>query len=235
MKPRIILCLTLVLSGILFGCKSPSHPVVNNQNSSRKTIIKTPWKSQKINLYSLAGELTVVDAKKTRIEFTEEGFSHELRILIFVNPKTGNVWVGRDTDFYFENTVGITGGWLGGCILNWDASLIPKTKQEEKLDDVVNRFVTKTPHWKLWEPDADSETFTDLKFVLSTYFFSPFENSSAPGAARLKKFGIKDRAIQLDLESPWGPKGSVWISLDTHEILKAVENGKQTFPKLDAK
>ncbi|MEO7298312.1 MAG: hypothetical protein ABI042_07015 [Verrucomicrobiota bacterium] len=189
-----------------------------------KAIAKTAWNSMKLNLYFPAGEVTVVDAKRAMVEFNG---SFQNAVVVFVNPRTGNVLAGREADFYFETDEGIVGGWLGLSILQWYKSSNPKIKPGEKLDDVVNRFAKNIDAREVFQ---DSEPVTDLASVLRPNFFTAFENSSAMGFTKKNKIEIKGRVLQLDLESGWGAKASVWVSLDTREVVKTVENGKQTFP-----
>ncbi len=194
---------------------------------------KLPWKQTKQTLYSKNGKTVVIDAKRCRFQF-KKGNLHpiEISVLVFVNPATGNVWAGRDVDFYVETDSGIIGGWLPDCILQWRKSFIGKINPGERLDDIAKRFATDKTYRAELITDDDLKPIADLRNVVEPWFFAVQEGGSEPPtSARSKKFQIKDGLLQMDLVGLSAAKATVWVDLDTRKVVKAVENGKQTFPK----
>jgi hypothetical protein len=172
MKPKIILCLALVLSSGLVGYSNIAH--ADETNSSTLTnaaqsyvtaTVKTNWMDAKVNLYRAIGGAVQLDAKREVVTIRYGPYTYDLDVLAFVNPETGNAWVGLSANeqiFYLESESGIIGGKvhftamaLGAArsdeldVINgsmaygdlyWDRSLVPNAKRGEDVDAVIEQF-----------------------------------------------------------------------------------------------
>jgi hypothetical protein len=225
MNPKFLLALALVLSGGLIGCST------TGQAMTMKVITNTTWTARTNALYSLAGTVRLVNTKESvyTFQFTS-AHTGDIPVAVLVNDATKTVWAGRKAEFYIETDSGIVGIRDDVGVLQWDSGLITKLKPGETLDDAVHRFETEVDHPKLGDPPTQ---WIEIRRVLNPWFFTNPEGSSRPwGGSSIKKFAINKGELQLDLESPTGIyKTSVWIDIKTRNIVKAIENGQQVFPK----
>ena len=169
MKPKLILCLALVLSGGLIASADESNaPVSTNAAQSDVTArVKANWMDAKVTLYRAAGGAVQLDAKREVVTVCYEPYTNDWDVLAFVDPETGNAWVGSGIDigqkFYLETETGIICGtvlfWgpivlgaprrdINGVIvgsevggrLNWDRSFVPRVKRGENVDAAIEQF-----------------------------------------------------------------------------------------------
>lgn len=173
MKPKTILGLALVLSGGLCGYSRVARaeetyaPVSTNAASSYvTTILKTNWTDAAIALYRTKGSPIQLNAKREVVTLREGQYTNDIDVLAFVDPETGNAWVGSsggiEPMFYLETESGILRGtvWFGivalGAVrpdehdvingvmpfgqVNWDSSLVPTVKHGENADAVIEQL-----------------------------------------------------------------------------------------------
>ena len=224
MKSKTLLALALVSGGGLFGCST------TGQAMTLKVTTNTTWTARTNALYSLAGTVRMLNTKEGACTFqTASGQTFDIPAVVLVNDATKTVWAGRKAEYYIETDSGIVGIRLDGGVLQWDSGLITKLKPGETLEDVIHRFETEVDHLQLGNPPTQ---WIEIKRVINPLFFTDPPGSSRPGDATIKKFAINKGELQLDLESPTGIyKASIWIDIKTRNIVKAIENGQQVFPK----
>ena len=127
MKPKLILCLALVLSGCV-SCKSvPADNVApsllfltNSQSIYIDPTVETNWHDVKVTLYRDSGEIAQLDARGITIGDGANSRMGE-NIIALVDPKTGNTWVGSlgwyEPYFFLETKTNIIcGGIMSGAI-----------------------------------------------------------------------------------------------------------------------
>jgi hypothetical protein len=115
MKPKFILCLALVLSGGLFGhFNIASADEANAAQSYVTATVKTNWTDAKVTLYRTTGGTAQLDAKREVVTLCYGTYTNDCDVLAFVDPETGNAWIGSGFDFgqmfYLETESGIVCG-----------------------------------------------------------------------------------------------------------------------------
>jgi hypothetical protein len=164
MKTKLLLCLALVLSGGLFVCCNIA--IANETNTARSYItatVKTNWTDAKVTVYRTMGGAVQLDAKREVATVSCGPYTNDVDVVAFIDPKTGNAWVGSSfgfaTMFYLETESGITRGTVlfGAMALgavrpderdiingsgafgqvNWSRSLVPNVKRGENLDAAI--------------------------------------------------------------------------------------------------
>jgi len=247
MKPKLILCLALVLSGGWFGCAKAEQTVDIVDADVRalpkqvegeiwnKTLL-TNWTDTKITLYRATGEVVQLNAKKaiyriwTTNNWAGNHSSQNVCVVAFVDPKNGKVWLGsvdtdkdfKISDLYVENDSGIFGvrSILFAGTFYWHESLIARANPSKDVDAVIDRFEKNINVWWLlerWEPISFSSYFR-------IWFFYPHVTVSFIGATAIDHVEVTSGKLRLDFTSPaYKTKGSVWLDLKTWKFLKAVE------------
>ena len=106
-----------------------------------------------------------LDAKREVIGFRAGSHTYDVDVIAFVDPETGNAWVGSSAYaqmFYLETEAGIVGGKVRFAIvalgaprsdehdvingsmafgdLYWDSSLVPNVKRGENVDALIEQF-----------------------------------------------------------------------------------------------
>ena len=121
MKPKLTLCLTLVLIGILFGCSTTARadetnmPALTNAAQSYATAtVKTNWMDAKVTLYRTTGGVVQLDAKREVVTVRYGPHTNDVDVVAFVDSDSGNAWVGSSFGFaaifYLETESGIVRG-----------------------------------------------------------------------------------------------------------------------------
>ena len=168
MKPKLILCLALVLSGGLFGRFNIASADETNASQSYVTAtVKTNWTDAQVTLYQTTGGTVQLDAKREVVTVCYGPYTNDWDVLAFVDPETGNAWVGSGFDvgqmFYLETESGIfcgnvffvgpvalgaarrdihgvvVGSEVSGLII-WNRSFVASVKHGENVDAAIKQF-----------------------------------------------------------------------------------------------
>jgi hypothetical protein len=163
MKPKLIPCLALVLSCVLWvGC----HPSVDSGTVRQPAYgrwarqLKSSWTPAKIVLYRNSGEVVLLDAReavyfvwsKTNSAGGRKGF--DFPMMAFIDPATRNVWIGGVdtnpsdpadgvyTNYFMETDSKIlrAGNNLVDGVFDCQESPIQKAQPAETLDSVIGRY-----------------------------------------------------------------------------------------------
>ena len=168
MKPKLLLVLALVLSGGLVGCFNIAS--VNETNATQSYVtasVKTNWTNAKVALYRTTGGKVQLDAKSELVTVCDGPYTNDWEVLAFVDPETGNAWVGSGFDFgqmfYLETESGIycgnvyfpgasalgmprrdihgvvVGSEVSGLII-WNRSFVASVKHGENVDAAIKQF-----------------------------------------------------------------------------------------------
>ncbi len=170
MNPKPLFCLAFVLSSGFFGFSSiageTNAPIwTNTAQIYVAATVKTNWTDVKIVLYRTTGRALQLDAKHEVIAFRAGSHAYDVDVIAFVDPETGNAWVGSSVNaqiFYLETESGIFGGRvqfgvvalgaprsdqhdvINGSMafgdLYWDRSLVPNVKRGENVDVLIGQF-----------------------------------------------------------------------------------------------
>jgi hypothetical protein len=120
MKPKLLLCLALVLSGGWFGLW-PAHAEETNVPVSTNlaqiyiaATLKTKWPEAKVTLYRTTGGTVQPVARHEIVTVIYGPHTNDWGVLAFVDPETGYAWIGSGFDagqmFYLETESGIVRG-----------------------------------------------------------------------------------------------------------------------------
>ncbi len=168
MKPKLILCIALVLRGGLFGCYNiASASETNAAQSYVAATVKTNWTDAKVTLYRTTRGTVQLAAKREVVTVCYGPYTNDWDVLAFVDPETENAWLGSSMviqpKFYLETESGIVRGTVlfGGMALGgfspdehdvntngvmaygdvyWDRSLFSSVKRGENVDAVIEQF-----------------------------------------------------------------------------------------------
>ena len=234
MKPKLILCLAFVLSGGFFGCSKADQttveiiPTPSSKFPFPKTL-KSEWTPQTNAIMGIpisASELMFRKAIYTAQYLPTN--SYEVAVVAFRNPQSGNVWVGNEMDFYTETSSQIVGGMMTPGTVMWCEGFVTNQKDLESAISVFDKQVD-GPTLAVGCKGYSS----DLRNVLRRRFFTrrgDFDSESI--RAVVKAVETKNGKVRIDLENPiTHSSASVWIETKTWKPIKAIEDGRQVFPK----
>jgi hypothetical protein len=195
-----------------------------------------PWRACAVLVYAQDGTSLPLEARQAQYRFhtpptTNPNLDFSYDATVFLNPATGHVWAGQKVDYYFETPTGIVGFWPGpGGDMRWYGSAFKEIIPKERLDGLVERFERQKGYFKLHD---DTIPGTDLNPFVQEDFFEPFPMSSAPpGFAKIVEMNVKNGQVFLRLESPTSQyHASVYIDIKTRKVVRALNEGKQVFPK----
>ena len=204
--------------------------------------LKTPWTDFKVSLLRADGQVVQLDAKKavytihiTKIPNGKPHQGFDVPVTAFIDPATSNVWIGQvnsgnvdtneipavvHTNFYFESSAGIFAGdsVMFDGMFDCDESLIKNAYPSEDLNGVIQRFekVEAAPfnhvHWEIRLRHYFPEGFFQIPGVMH-------------GSTEIQSAETTNGKLQLDFNSQkYGARGSVWLSLKTLKVVKAVEH-----------
>jgi hypothetical protein len=224
MKPKLLLCLALVLSGGLFNFASTAR-CAGVKNAYE------PWVSETNTIYYCTEIPSAsIQGKRSTYQFQiNSNQFFDIPVSIFTNEKTGHIWAGRSASFYIETDSCIFGLTLVGGALRYEKSWNVKITDKEEAEALEKTFERQFDPSILLRP---SWPVVDLRRILNPWFFTAVPMGSQPGKAKIQRIRTEHKQLQLDLVSPTGMyKASVWINLVNWEVIKAVENGKPVYPK----
>lgn len=209
---------------------------------------KSNWEAATIELHSASGGSLVsrlfsssrqkpvrVNAKKSCYYGPHIRWVIEVPVSVFVTEK-GATWVGPQQDFYVETESGVVGGKKWGDAVLWCESLLGKRANENSdLDTLLARFDKEVDGNALMTaynggyPRGESylKRLTDFRWVLlNIYGQMPDSGGDISGVQ------VEGNTVRLDLKGCTAESSAtVWIDITTKKLLKAVEDGKQVFPK----
>jgi hypothetical protein len=201
------------------------------ETNMNKTI-KTMWATQTNILLGLTSPAPTLKVKRaTYTVQINSNYSESVTVTAFTNPQSGRIWLGPTMDFYVDAQSNIFGGMLSPGAVLWRDSLISSPGQTN-IDAAINYFEKNIDGSKLIS-SLGHKPDTDLRKVVPQGFFSKrgptdseFIKPDVIAAEVIKN------ELRLDLENPFShQKVSVWIDISSRKPVKAVEAGKQIFPK----
>jgi len=168
-KPNLILCLALVLGGgFVTRADETNAPVSTNATQSYvDPTVETNWTVIKVTLHRTNGRTEQLDAKRVLIKDRAGSYNTDENVVAFVDPQTGNAWVGpipwAEPYFYLETETNIVCGMLafGVTELNgvtsndpniingasawagmiWRYSYVPNVTRGKNEDGAVEEFI----------------------------------------------------------------------------------------------
>lgn len=148
--------------------------------------------------------------------------------------KRGEIWVGREMDFYIETDAGVVGGRRSSASIAWHGSWISK-RQNEKVDlnSLMRRFEKEMTADKWSEIFGDPNLEKQPERLTKLWpMFQKLGTAWRESDQELRATDLTNGILRLD----WNSKdrhdsGSVWIEIKSRKLVKAVEDGKQVFPK----
>jgi hypothetical protein len=248
MKPKLILCLALVLSGWWSGYSSEimagETNAANESNYSYSAGRKSEWVGTKITLYRSTGEAAQLDAKTAICHFKMISKNLPDALLVaFVDSKSSKAFIGLADgsqtngikDFYVETDSGITSvlNRMSAGTLIWEKNAITNTTMATTLDNLTGQFDRRTD---LQEAVARAgwdrfKTQINLSPYFRQWFFYPLVGVSFYRDMPFQPTELHTGQMRLDFTSPaLGIPGSAWIDLKTWKLVKAVEDGKRVYP-----
>jgi hypothetical protein len=228
---------------LLLGCFLQSATIFAAERAAitpkLETLKHTPWENSTNKLLTAETRLPVqVNSKKATFEYNG---SSSFSIVTFISDKTHNIWIGPRQDFYVDLDSGILGGRLTGGFIIWCESMVSKQNlKTTNLTEVIQKFEEDTDIIAVdiafiggLNDDVRLRHLTDLSLVFSIWAFTngPFSSTTSP-SARLVSSELVDGQVKLQLENPASKfVGEAWIDPVTKKVTKAVESGKQVFPR----
>jgi hypothetical protein len=248
MKPKLILCLALVLSGGLFGCSRTDrlHVAISRTTAEGTWLkaLKTPWADTKVVLYRATGGVVQLDAKKAVYSVwstknpTNQSKAFDFPMTAFVDPATGKVWIGEVNASQVETNEGIgiltysnlyveteseiirADNVMTDGVFDWAESLIKQVQPGEGLDAVIKHFETNTNGSM---PFCQAFWESNISGYFQNGFFS--KNGWMDIDMEIQHIETSAGKLRLHFKSPaYGTTGSVWLDLKTGKVLKAVED-----------
>ncbi|EEF59749.1 hypothetical protein [Pedosphaera parvula] len=184
-----------------------------------------------------------VNSKKTTYEYEVGQYgTSSYSIVTFISDKTHNIWIGPKQDFYVDLDSGILGGKLspGGFIIWCESMVLKQNLKTTNLTEVIQKFEEDTDINAIdralqggQNDEVRLRHLTNLRRVFNTWAFTdgPFSSTTSP-SARLVSSELVDGQVKLQLENPASQfVGEAWIDPVTKKVTKAVESGKQVFPR----
>jgi len=182
MKPKLLLCLALVLSGCV-SCKSIHAEKVapfllfptNSPQIYSDPTKETNWHDIKVALYRDSGEIAQLNAKCITIGDETNSWTEE-NIVVLVDPKTGNAWVGSlgwcEPYFFLETKTNIICGGIicmatalgressgaenefngaaASVTVQWIYSFISNLKQDDTATSAVKELAAEIKEYGSW-------------------------------------------------------------------------------------
>lgn len=164
-------------------------------------------------------------------------------VTAFVTKK-GNVWLGPEgpeLNFYIETEKGVLRGCEQGLgEILWADSLITRSRDtKNSLDELIAQFERKPDGDALHDAgiicrrENDKIRYTHFREPLDWSHRLPISSGRLTGAS-IAKIEVTGNTVRVELENK-DPEinyaVSVWINLKSKGIIKAVEKGKQVYPK----
>ena len=176
-------------------------------------------------------------AKKARCCVTHTKLPADITVMAFVTDQ-GAIWLGPEQEFYVQTESGVVGGKVWGEAILWCESLInTRPNEHNDIDTILARFEKDIDGNKLavaynGGPPPPTESYlkrlTDLGEVLGTFYGARGPNDSG----NVVSVRVEGHAVQLGLKGDSATSSAtIVIDITTKQLLKAIVDGKQTFPK----
>jgi hypothetical protein len=219
----VLLFSTIVLAIINQGC-IPEKQSVN--------VVNKPWKQSNQLIYTTNGPTVSAPALSSSIKSRNRPY--DIDVMILTNPKTGSVWADLPMTFYIDTDSGMEGAQvsLGGALF-WKHSHTKRIKERESLAALAARFESSLDSYvKDFDPINSVEDSTDLGEHLKPFYFV----TRADGLGQLcelppKTVSVQGSTLLLEFDNTWNSRATIYIDVNTRKVVKAVEDGKQMFPK----
>jgi hypothetical protein len=253
MKPKLLLCLALVLSAGVFGCSRVARAEETNAPASTNTaqsywpvkpIIIRPWTDTTITLVvpgssgppatkCVTETVTVrraiyqVVPKPDPGSFVPEAFS----ILEFDDPSTKKrCFIDGEHSFFVSDPSGMKGFTVGPGVLNWTSSYleVPDTNSSSAaIAQFEREFNTDKLSQELRKRISPNRIV--LRQAVPQFYFS---DGPAPGGALViplvEAIDLTDGILRLDIRNPNTQKsGSIWIDLTAKRTRRSIVDGQE--------
>jgi len=199
-----------------------------------------------------------VVGKKAQCKVTGQYFGpNEFAIAPFTVFVTdgGEVWAGPEQSYYLETASGVIGIRTRSRAIEWCESLVSKQKDKTALEEILRHVESTMTAQEIrsgvkagTDRNNSRDRFTGLDMLQSIYFCpNAVDNlhvafSTITGLHTVNVAAIRVEGGELHMELRDGkypgvniPLGrysaTVWIDIKTRKVTKAIENGKQVFPK----
>jgi len=218
---------------------SAGGPTPINGLTKLKDVDHQGWQQVTNTIFSATNRLPVkIGARKCLYQDNAGTASFGMAVTAFISPGLQKIWVGPESDFYFESDSGVVGirPERGGVV--WCDNLVPKAYAGgTNLATAISQFgsdVSIADWFDAWcggFPDVETRYArhaTDLRFVFSKSAFTNGQGSSQPspdtGVIAVEMDGGD---LKLTLENPASKfAGVAWINPQTRKVTKATEGGK---------
>ncbi|MBI5395807.1 MAG: hypothetical protein HZA91_10960 [Verrucomicrobia bacterium] len=242
----LILATLLVVAGIETSAEAPAQGREEHSKNSGKIERLGSWEEVTLEVHSMTNRpVERVRARASRhiARFTFRGETKPADVTVTVfATKSGRVWVGPEQLFYIETESGIVGGKMWGeSKILWCESLINKAEnQRSDLDSAVGRFEKEVSGPRLFDAyngyalrsdEEQIKLITPFNRVLINFLGSTSGNPECEYKVRV--VDVIGNTLCLDMKGPRKrcPAATLWIDIKSRKVVKAVENGKQVFPK----
>ena len=189
---------------------------VMSDSLAKQTTVVVPNESscKKVDLLPLPGALADAD--------------FDLPVTAFVLPNSTKAWVGYQHDAYVELDSGIVGLMVrdSSGFIDWRNSIVQNAKSKDAL-------LAAAPTAETLRLSLSEKERTDIRNIFAdSDFFAAGPRAANAGKIEVSGIDFADDLLKIELENlTTSRQGQVWIDPQTREIRKAMENGKQTFPK----
>ncbi|MGD1085025.1 MAG: hypothetical protein ABSA47_09790 [Verrucomicrobiota bacterium] len=240
MKPKILLSLSLVLSGCLVGCSTATQ----SPPATRLTIIE-PWKDVTIKLV-LAGSSAAGAQKSKNGETHVKRAVYEIvpnpingikdySILMIHDPDVRKIFfIDGEDSFYISDNAGMRGYVLhpggGGGGLIWSGSLfeLPDTSENDAAIKAFENAFDSQKMKREWGSRLGPNRMSFRQVVTPWYFAQSPEPGGGLAFSEIEAIDLKDGILRLDVRNPSTQiPASLWINLKAEKVTKSIVDGQE--------
>lgn len=251
MKSRLSSLFVLITCVLHSACQHPTElkePAQTTDTPMKSNLMKD-WKSMRfVTLSEASNDTHQCEGLSVKIERTglppgKDLQWPQLEICAFLTKPSHLPWLGAPQDIYLAEPKAVTGVRLRpGHGIQFTPSLVKgdgersetlaslKLHAEGQLDykAAVGLYTGSDP-----KTGVNVSTVIDLRDVFKRSLFRISGSSLRPEEwQRIVSYKIVDDSLQIDLDRVGNmDTGSVWIRLTDKNLLRAVENGDQVFPR----
>jgi hypothetical protein len=203
-----------------------------------RSTMTDPWTVGAVLLYRRDGSTVPLKSRKATYVLRFPGSTRPLgdalaESKVFHDPTTGRAFAGQDTEYYVETADGIAGFRYAFGVLQWFDSAITKAASKDTVDDLVHRYQGDKLYYKLHEGSTQD---TDLRPFVPWEFFTDPPGSSTSGRIFMVDMKLKGEELMLRIDSPTRIyHATFYIDTKSKEVVRALNEGKEVFPKSDKK
>lgn len=175
-------------------------------------------------------------------------------ITVFVT-RNGDMWVGHEQSFYLETDSGVVGIRTRNRAVKWSVSLVAKQNDKPVLEEILRRLESTVTAQEMasgvkagTDRNKSHDRFSGLDMLQHIYFCPnavddlhlAFSTITGLHAVNVEAIRVEGGELRMELRDGKYPgikiplgrySATLWIDIKTRKVTKAIENGKQVFPK----